>query len=112
MSSARVIFRRTVLAALAVAFVAASAQAQEKKTLPDRLNPEVVGINNLAPRSIFAATAYKQHSLDGDWKFSLAPTPEDVPFNFEAESKARPTDTVCSCRRGIRILRSGSLKEP
>ncbi|MBQ2555109.1 MAG: beta-galactosidase, partial [Thermoguttaceae bacterium] len=88
MSSARVIFRRTVLAALAVAFVAASAQAQEKKTLPDRLNPEVVGINNLAPRSIFAATAYKQHSLDGDWKFSLAPTPEDVPFNFEAEDFA------------------------
>ena len=88
MSSARVIFRRTVLAALAVAFVAASAQAQEKKKLPDRLNPEVVGINNLAPRSIFAATAYKQHSLDGDWKFSLAPTPEDVPFNFEAEDFA------------------------
>lgn len=60
----------------------------EKPTLPDRLNPEVVGINNLPPRSIFAATAYKQHSLDGEWKFQLVPTPNDVPFNFEAEDFA------------------------
>ncbi len=72
--------------ALSIAF-GAFAQAQEKK-IPDRLNPEVVGINNLAPKSIFAATAYPKKSLDGDWKFQLAPSPNDVPFNFEAEDFA------------------------
>jgi len=64
------------------------AQTPEKQPLPDRLNPEVVGINNLPPRSIFAATAYERHSLDGMWKFQLAPTPGDVPSGFEAEDFA------------------------
>lgn len=77
--------------AVAAALFAAGtvvAQSNDKAQLPDRLNPEVVGINNLAPRSIFAATAYQRHTLDGDWKFQLVPTPNDVPFNFEAEDFA------------------------
>ena len=64
------------------------ANAQNAEKLPDRLNPEVVGINNLQPKSIFAATAYERHSLDGEWKFRLEPSPDDVPFNFEAEDFA------------------------
>ena len=42
----------------------------------------------MAPRSIFAATAYKRNSLDGEWKFQLVPTPNDVPFYFELEDCA------------------------
>ncbi len=67
---------------------ATNANAQNKEKLPDRLNPQVVGINNLPPKSIFAANAYERKSLDGEWKFQLAPAPEDVPFNFEAEDFA------------------------
>lgn len=71
-------------------FVATSVLAQDNSNpnLPDRLNPQVVGVNNLEPRSIFAATAYERRSLDGDWKFQLVPTPNDVPMNFEAEDFA------------------------
>ena len=75
-----------VLCATSVAF--ARGQSANKNELPDRLNPEVTGINNLPPRSIFAATAYETKTLDGGWKFSLAPSPDDVPFNFEAEDFA------------------------
>ncbi len=90
MSSSRVRFWFAAVSALCAASLLSTAgQAQEqKKALPDRLNPEVVGINNLAPRSIFAATAYKQYTLDGEWKFSLAPTPDALPLNFEAEDFA------------------------
>lgn len=89
MSSKRVPFWLSAISTFCVVAVATISQAQDSKTsLPDRLNPEVVGINNLAPRSIFAATAYKQFSLDGEWKFSLAPTPNDLPLNFEAEDFA------------------------
>ncbi|MBQ9812544.1 MAG: DUF4981 domain-containing protein [Thermoguttaceae bacterium] len=73
-----------VVALLAIAAVQVQAQEQ-KKELPDRLNPEVVGVNNLTPKSMFAASAYKKNSLDGEWKFQLAPTPDDVPYNFELE---------------------------
>lgn len=80
------------ICALATAATAALATAYsgavEVKDLPDRLNPEVVGINNLAPKSTIAANAYKRQSLDGDWKFQLAPTPNDVPYNFEMEDFA------------------------
>ena len=80
---------RVFVGLVALAATSATTFAQtEKPTLPDRLNPEVLGINNLPPRSIFAATAYKRHSLDGEWKFQLVPTPNDVPFNFEAEDFA------------------------
>ena len=78
----------SLCAAVMAALSTARALADEMQALPDRLNPEVVGINNLAPRSIFAATAYERHSLDGEWKFMLVPTPNDVPFNFEAEDFA------------------------
>ena len=88
MTSSSVRLRLAVLAAFFAVSFATSVQAQDKQALPDRLNPEVVGINNLPPRSILAATAYKQTSLDGEWKFSLAPTPNDAPFNFEAEDFA------------------------
>ncbi|MDO5308189.1 MAG: glycoside hydrolase family 2 TIM barrel-domain containing protein [Planctomycetia bacterium] len=77
--------------ALAILFAFAlgtNTSAQNATNLPDRLNPEVVGINNLPARSIFAATAYPRVSLDGNWKFNLVPTPNDVPFNFEAEDFA------------------------
>ncbi|MBR5759943.1 MAG: beta-galactosidase, partial [Thermoguttaceae bacterium] len=76
----------TVAVVALIAIAAVQVQAQEqKKELPDRLNPEVVGINNLTPKSMFAASAYKKNSLDGEWKFQLAPTPDDVPYNFELE---------------------------
>lgn len=79
-------FLRTAFA-LALGAVVSSAAAQDapKTPLPDRLNPEVVGLQNLPPKSIFAATAYERVSLDGDWRFMLVETPNDVPFNFEAE---------------------------
>lgn len=76
-------------AATALALVLATSATVSAQTpnepLPDRLNPEVVGINNLAPRSTFAATAYKQISLDGDWRFKLVEEPALVPFNFSME---------------------------
>ena len=86
--SAARLFSRVLLLCAASTVALASADAQDAQNWPDRLNPKVVGINNLAPRSIFAATAYEQHSLNGDWKFQLVPTPNDVPFNFEAEDFA------------------------
>lgn len=89
MAFSRVRFWTVAFAALVAVAVALPSQAQDQKdALPDRLNPEVVGINNLAPRSIFAATAYKRNSLDGEWKFQLVPTPNDVPFYFELEDCA------------------------
>lgn len=89
MSSLRVRSWVVAISAICALSAVVPSQAQEqKKALPDRLNPEVVGINNLPPRSIFAATAYQRYSLDGDWKFSLAPTPNDLPLNFEAEDFA------------------------
>ena len=76
-------------AATSLALVLATSATVSAQTpnepLPDRLNPEVVGINNLAPRSTFAATAYKQVSLDGDWRFKLVEEPALVPFNFSME---------------------------
>ena len=86
--SAARLFSRVLLLCAASTVALASVDANDAQNWPDRLNPKVVGINNLAPRSIFAATAYEQHTLNGDWKFQLALTPNDVPFNFEAEDFA------------------------
>ena len=86
--SAARLFSRVLLLCAASTVALSSVDANDEQNWPDRLNPKVVGINNLAPRSIFAATAYEQHTLNGDWKFQLALTPNDVPFNFEAEDFA------------------------
>ena len=88
MSPTRARFWSAACLLLATATVAFGQDKEQNNELPDRLNPQVVGINNLAPRSIFAATAYEKKSLDGEWKFSLAPEPDEVPFNFDAEDFA------------------------
>lgn len=78
-------WKATTALVLALAATASVSARNPNEPLPDRLNPEVVGINNLPPRSTFASTAYKQVSLDGDWRFNLVDTPDAVPFNFSME---------------------------
>lgn len=60
----------------------ANSQDNQKSDLPDRLNSQIVGINNLKPHSTDSVELYQKNSLDGDWKFQWIPTPNDVPENF------------------------------
>ncbi|MDO5554792.1 MAG: glycoside hydrolase family 2 TIM barrel-domain containing protein [Planctomycetia bacterium] len=63
--------------------------AGDSGDLPDRLNPEVVGINTLAPHSFNTtpgAMVCDQIPLSGTWRFKWVPTPNDVPADFFAVS--------------------------
>lgn len=60
----------------------ANSQESQISDLPDWLNPQIVGINNLKPHSTDSVELYQRNTLDGDWKFQWIPTPNDVPENF------------------------------
>lgn len=66
-------------------FMNVQCRANEVKNIPDRLNPKVIGINNLAPHSSSVLPPkinYFRNDLNGEWKFCWIPTPNDVPENF------------------------------
>ncbi|MDO5579877.1 MAG: glycoside hydrolase family 2 TIM barrel-domain containing protein [Planctomycetia bacterium] len=60
-------------------------RADTSQALPDRLNPKILGINNLAPHSadvLPPKVNYFRSDLNGEWKFRWIAVPDDVPENF------------------------------
>jgi beta-galactosidase len=68
-------------------FPLVNSYAQEKTTINDWENPEVVGMNKEKTHSTFFSPSEKQNnteivSLNGTWKFKWSPDPNSRPVNF------------------------------